>query len=69
MNPTTVEAHGLILPRRFASQTAVAAYVAELDDEQFTSFCKVLRDRRWTDAEMEERIYPLRPDLDPEDLP
>lgn len=62
-----VEREGLILPARFPSQKAIEVFVADLSDDQFISFCKVLRSRKWTDAEMEDRIYGLRPGLT--DLP
>lgn len=57
------------VPARFSNQKAVEAFQAPLSDEEFGAFCAILRGRKWTDQEMADRIYGLRPHIDPTTLP
>lgn len=52
-------------PKRFHTQAMLESYAADLSDEEFLALVDVLRDRRWTDAELAERVWPMRPELQP----
>lgn len=58
----TIKVDGLgQVPKRFGSQASLATYAESLNDEQFGVLVGVLRDRRWTQAEIDERVAPMRP--------
>lgn len=64
--PTTTTKHevdgvSIEVPKRFGSQESLASYAGELDDKQFDVLLAVLKDRRWTTEEIDERVKPLRP--------
>jgi len=54
----------LEIPKRFSNQAALEAFAAQLDDDQFVELYHALRSRKWTDAEITDRVQPLRPKLD-----
>lgn len=58
----THQSTSIVAPKRFASQVALAAYAADLNDDQFSAFADLLVTRRWTVEEFATRIYPLRPE-------
>lgn len=53
----------LLVPGRFADQTAIERFAEPLTDQQFVQLVAVLRSRNWTPKELTERIHPLRPKL------
>lgn len=61
----TVEVEGLgEVPARFGSQEALEEYAGALNNDQFKVFADLLRSRKWTKKELEERVQPIKPKVD-----
>lgn len=56
--------HSLNIPKRFANQAALETFQAPLTDDEFMVLYYVLRERKWTNQEIKDRVQPLRPHLD-----
>lgn len=55
-----VEYNGFHFPKRISSQDVLDALVPEMKSDEYEAFEALLKERRWTGEELDERVRPLR---------